>query len=98
MFSGLNDSVLSAFAEPFIYKGAAGDVQLQAVFDDVIQSEAIGGIGFGDRLHTLQLQQSVVVANTIELHKTVSVRGVYYQIIDIQGDVSGMATLTVRRY
>jgi hypothetical protein len=94
----LNQSVLMTFAEPFTYKASAGDVLLQGIFDDKTATEQAGGSGFMDRSYSLQLLQATVVVNAIELRKTVTVRDVDYQIIDIQSDTSGMATLSLRRY
>lgn len=98
MFSTMNDAVLATFAEAFTFKGAAGDVVLQGVFDETIDPEKIGGIGVQDRVFTLSLPSSMVSANAISLRNKVMVRGMDYQIIDIQVDVSGMATLTLRAY
>lgn len=98
MFEQMNDSVLTTFGEPFTYKGAAGDVVLQGVFDESIDQEQIGGIGLRDRVFTLSLQTAHVAANGIALRETVRVRGLDYQIIDLHTDVAGMATLILRAY
>lgn len=98
MFDGLNDSVLSAFAEPFTCKGPAGDVVLQGVFDEQADRERFGGIDVQGRVFTLSLKQADVAANGIARHETVRVRGMDYQIIGIDADVAGMATLILRAY
>lgn len=98
MFNQLNEIALATFAEPFIYKGPSGDVTLQGVFSQHDQQEAVGGVGFADRHHSLQLLQTVVEANGIAVQKAVVVNNVNYRIIDIQADTTGMATLLLRRF
>lgn len=98
MFAAMDDAILAAFAEPFTYKGAVGDVVLQGVFDETIDPAKIGGIGVQDREFTLSLPQAIVTANAIALRNKVQIRGIDYQIVDIQVDVAGMATLFLRAY
>ncbi|MGR8932652.1 MAG: head-tail joining protein [Gammaproteobacteria bacterium] len=98
MFDGLNDSVLSAFGEPFTFKGQSADVVLTGVFDERIDREAVGGIGLSDRVFTLSLRQSDVETAGITLRDTVQVRGLDYQVLDIHTDVAGMTSLILRAY
>lgn len=98
MFKGMNEAILSAFVEPFTYKAAGGDLLLQGVFDDQVQQRDLGGVGFTDRLYTLSLDSAVVIAQGIALQESVVVRGVYYQVVDIHADVTGLATLMLRKY
>lgn len=99
MFDVLNAAALAVFAEIFTFKGNGSlNVPLQAVFDDQVKQEALAGAGFGDRVYTLQLLKTTVDSNAIALRDTVAVRGVDYQIIDLQTDSTGMTTLTLRRY
>lgn len=98
MFEALNNASLAVFAEPFTLNEVSGDIVLQGVFAEQQQDEQLSGTGFHDKTHTLQLLQATVVANAIEAMKTVTVRGITYQIIDLDADSSGMATLYLRRY
>jgi hypothetical protein len=98
MFDVLNDIAMQTFAEPFTVKQSSGDVLLQGVFADQVSQESPGGVGFGDRLYTLQLLKATVDSYSIALRDNIEVRGIGYQVIDLQADTSGMATLTMRRY
>lgn len=98
MFDVLNSVCLSAFAEPFTYHSETAPVLLQAVFDDKPQTEHLQGASYGNKRFSLQLEQSTVEANAIQIMQTVTVRGVDYQIIDMDSDISGMATLGLRRF
>ena len=98
MFSLLNDITLGVFSTPFTYKRDWGDVELTGVFSEKTDNEGVGGGSFTDHSHTLQLQEAVVIEHDIELRKTVVVKDVSYQIIDSQTDVTGLTTLSLRRY
>jgi hypothetical protein len=99
MFDILNQATLAVFAEPFTYKGNGSlSILLQGVFGDQVSQEAMAGAGFGDRVYNLQLLQTTVAANAIGLRDTVEVRGVGYQVIDLQTDSTGLTTLHLRRY
>ena len=98
-FDGLNQGVLSAFSEKFIYQSAAGEVLLHGVFSDSSGNKTVGAVGFSDRSYTLNLLESVALNNRIEAMQCVVVRGVRYSIIGSpEIDLTGMATLYLRPY
>lgn len=99
MFDALNNVCLDVFSEPFVYKGnGAAYVLLQGVFGDQVNQETMAGAGYADRIYVLQLLQTTIDNNGIKLRETVNVRDIDYQIVDLQTDSFGMATLSLRRY
>jgi len=97
-FSALNAACLAAFTEPVSFELTGGDVVLPAVFGLEQAKGDIGGAPFGNDYYTLELLQSDITGNGIELRNTVNVRGVRYQILELMDDTAGMATLKIRRY
>jgi hypothetical protein len=96
MFSDLNQIALETFAEPFTLKKTGGDVALRGVFGDSTDPNAVASAGYADRQYSLALAD--IDAAAIGLRATVTVRGVDYQVVDRDVDLSGMITLTLRRY
>lgn len=94
----INAAVLSAFAEPFVYRGLHGDVQLAGIFTQRNLDADIGRQGFTDKVYTLDALHSDLSAAGVELRQPVIVGHVEYRITDWQTDATGMSTLSLRPY
>lgn len=98
MFADLNAAILTTFAEPTVYKSSAGDVPMGGVFVENLLQDAIGAADFSDATYALQITQEFATANDVALRQQVERGGITYTIIDMQADLSGLVTLTLRRY
>lgn len=98
MFAYLNKAILNTFPEPFVYKGLGGDVSLNGVFTEDFNQDSLGTAGFGDKVHRLDVDLADVTAAGVVARQKVTVRGIEYHILDVQSDLSGMASLTLRRF
>jgi hypothetical protein len=103
-YEPLNDAIIATFGEvqvqgaPAIFHVPTGDIMLDVVLEENVQSENMAHSAFRDLSHTLMLPTRMLLNTGIALRQLVTVRAKQYSLLAQQPDVDGMTTFGVRTY
>ncbi len=95
-----NNTVLHSFGEVALFdKTGGGVLEVNGIFDRIVDTNTIGYIPHSDASFTLTVRETDIEDYKIEEYKSVTVRGYKYQILEIDIDqVRGLAVIKLRRF
>lgn len=98
--TAFNNTLLNTFSEAaLIAKTGGGALSISGIFERIITPNTLGIITMNEASYTLTVRKLDIDAHKIERYKSVEVRGVKYQILEINSDpVSGLAIIKLRRF
>lgn len=98
-FDILNTAIFNSFAETVLINKTGGDLPLQAIFEKIVQNNALGGHIFTDATFTLTISAADIADLSIEQFDSVTVHGYQYQVLEITNDpVSDLAIIKIKRF
>jgi hypothetical protein len=97
--AALNSVLIATFADTVILNKSGGNVPVQAIFDRVVENNAIGGHAFSAATYTLTMTQDDIANHWIQQFDSITVRGYQYKVLEIINDpVSDLAVIKVKRF
>jgi|GEM_PF-2772697 hypothetical protein len=97
--AALNSTIINTFAETVILNKAGGNVPVQAIFDRVVENNAIGGHAFSAAAFSLTVTLGDIAGYQIQQFDSITVRGLEYKALEIINDpVSNLAIIKIRRF